>query len=50
MGSIISSLNPLRRPPRESRRAPKFKRSLILEDLEGRQLPSGALQPFVSLP
>jgi streptogramin lyase len=39
----------LRRPSRELRRAPKRKRSLILEGLEGRQLLSQAIQPFVTL-
>lgn len=50
MGWLFSAGKSLRRPARESRRAPRRKRSLILEGLEGRQLLSQAIQPLVSLP
>ncbi len=49
MGWFFSAGKSLRRPARESRRAPKRRRSLVLEGLEGRQLLSQALQPFVTL-
>ena len=50
MGAFFASLKSLRRPSWETRRAPKRERSLIVEDLEGRQLLSQAIQPFVTLP
>jgi streptogramin lyase len=50
MGWFLSSLKSLRRPSRTARQAPKRNRSLILEDLEGRRLPSLAVQSFVTLP
>ena len=50
MGWFLSSLTSLRRPSRESRRAPKRNRSWILEDLEGRRLLSQAIQSIVTLP
>ena len=40
----------LRRRSRESRRTPRRNRSLILEDLEGRRLPSQAIPPIATLP
>ena len=48
MGWFLSSLRSLRYPSRQSRRAPKRDRSLILEDLEGRRLPSHAIQSLVT--
>ncbi len=50
MGWFRSSLKSLRRPSRQSRRAPKRNRSLIVEDLEGRRLLSQAIQSIVTLP
>ncbi len=50
MGWFFSLLKSLRRPSRESRRAAKRNRSLIVEDLEGRRLLSQAVQSFVTLP
>ena len=45
-----SPFKALRRPSRPSRRVQKRNQSLILEDLEGRRLPSQAIQPLVTLP
>ncbi len=50
MGWFFSSLKSCRLPSRQSRRAPKRNRSLILEDLEGRRPLSHAIQSFVTLP
>ena len=40
----------LRVSSRETRRPPRRNRALGVEDLEGRRLPSGAIQPLVTLP
>ncbi len=45
----LSSLTSRRRPSPETRRAPKHKRSLILEDLEGRLVLSQGIQPIATL-
>jgi streptogramin lyase len=50
MGWFFSSLKSLRRPSRESRRAPKRNRSWNVEDLEGRRLLSQAFQAVATLP
>ena len=50
MGWFLSSLRSLRRASRGSRRAPRRNQSLIVEDLEGRRLPSRAIPPIATLP
>ncbi len=50
MGRFFSALKSLRRPLRESRRAPRRNRSWNVEDLEGRRLLSHAFQSVASLP
>ncbi len=50
MRRFLSSLGAIRRSSRESRRAPKRNRPMILEDLEGRRLPSRAIPPIATLP
>jgi hypothetical protein len=50
MGWFFSALKSLRRPSRESRRAPKRSRSWNVEDLEGRRLLSHAFQSVATLP
>ena len=50
MGWFFSSWKSLRRPSRESRRAPQRNRSWNVEDLEGRRLLSHAFQSVATLP
>jgi hypothetical protein len=49
MGWILSAWKSLRRPARETRRAPRRNRLSGFEDLEGRRLPSRGIQPLVAL-
>lgn len=50
MGWSPSSWKPLGRPSRAGRRAPRRNRPLTLEGLEGRRLPSQAVEALVTLP
>jgi streptogramin lyase len=50
MAWLFTSRTSLRRPSRKCRRAPRRNRSLALEDLEGRRLPSSALHSIVTVP